>query len=151
MPAKEPEDAGLVSFSLSAYDKEKNNKDVRSDDNEGVVLSPLGTVPEEVAFSNVEDNDLIEDEDTDVQLTPLETNVAFAPPDVYATPTGAQGDQGMIDSDAEVEQESDPDYDFHTDDDWDEYLHEDFYDYNDEVAMLSPPWSHKSDEASSAM
>ena len=50
MPAKDPEDAGLVSFSLSAVDKEKNNEEVRLIDNEAELLSPLGTVPQEVTF-----------------------------------------------------------------------------------------------------
>ena len=54
----------------------------------------------------------------------------------------------MIDSDEEMEQESDTDYDYHTDDDWDEYLHAEFFDYDNEVAMLSLAWSHKSDDES---
>ena len=50
MPAKDPKDAGLVLFSLSAVDKEKNNEEVRLIDNEAELFSPLGTVPQEVTF-----------------------------------------------------------------------------------------------------
>ena len=93
-------------------------------DDGGVHLSPLGTLPEEFAFSNIEEEELLDDEDSDVQLTPLETGDTYAPPEVYATPTGDQETQGLIDSDEDMEEVTDSDEDFYTDDDCDEHLHE---------------------------